>query len=369
MRPLVGVAALITMSFAATAQDPPRPRAGAAGIAIGTLPRGPLDAITDVAGVQVGHCTVTDGKDVHTGVTVVLPHGGNLFAERVPCAIHVMNGFGKLAGSTQVDELGELETPIALSNTLAVGTVVDALVAWTLARPGNERVRSVNAVVGETNDGRLDDIRSQPVTRAHVEAALAAARPGAFACGAVGAGTGTVCLGYKGGIGTASRRVGDYTLGVLVQTNFGGTLTIAGVPMPDLPTTGDTAAPDSGKDERGSCMIVIATDAPVDARNLKRLAARAFAGMARTGASFSDGSGDYAIAFSTAPGLRIHKGGGPLCGGPVLTNAAMTPLFVAVAEATEAAIIDSLCAAVQTTGNGAVVPALPVDAVKARLAR
>lgn len=378
------VYALLAVPLAAQDPDAGRPRARAAGVVVGSLPPGPLDAITDVAGVRVGHCTVREGDDVRTGVTVVLPHAGNLFADKVPCGIHVLNGFGKLAGSTQVDELGELETPIALTNTLAVGTAVQALVAWTLQQPGNESVRSVNAVVGETNDGRLSAIRRLPVRAEHVAAALAAAADGAFACGAVGAGTGTICCGFKGGIGTASRRVGAFTVGVLVQSNFGGRLRLGGRELlpaaaaapagPGGPagaggrTGRDDRQPQDDGDERGSCMIVIATDAPLLARNLQRLAARAFAGMARTGASFSNGSGDYAIAFSTAAALRI-RAGAERTGGEELANAAMTPLFLAVAEATEAAIVDSLCAAAAARGNGVEVPALPVDAARAALQR
>lgn len=391
-----GDAARPPMSAAVVADAGERCRARDLGVAFGALPAGPLDAITDVPGVRVGHGTVREGTAC-SGVTVVLPHGGNPFLERVPAAVFVANGFGKPFGFVQVQELGELEAPIALTGTLNVPRVADGLLDWILALPGCADVRSVNPVVLETNDGRLNDLRSRPVHSGHVAAALAAAATaGAGAdgamlpgvdVGAVGAGAGTVCFGYKGGIGTASRRVGEFTVGVLAQTNFGGALTIAGVPVGErlraLERGEGTGASQGGaageqgagavrdrredaRDGRGSCAIVVATDAPLDARNLERLAARAFAGMARTGASFSNGSGDYAIAFSTAPGLRR----GPddrRVGGPVLGNAAMSPLFQATADATEEAIVDSICAAATTTANGITVPALPLDAVRAIL--
>lgn len=346
-------------------QPPQRPRLRDTGLAIGSMPTGAQNAITDVAGVQVGHATVVDGEAVRTGVTVVLAHGGDPFRERVPAAVVTFNGFGKLAGATQVAELGELETPIALTNTLAVGTVVEALVDWTLVRHAS--VRSVNAVVGETNDGFLNDIRGDHVTAEHVAAAIAAARTGAVDEGAVGAGTGTRCFRWKGGIGTASRLAGPFTVGVLVQSNFGGTPTLGGVPIGDVTAErdGDRREPPN---EDGSCMIVIATDAPLCARNLARLARRSFAGMARTGASFSNGSGDYAIAFSTAEHLRIRiDAEGATTGGEVLRNDAMTPLFRAVAEATEEAIWNSLFRAHTVRGrDGHVAEALPVEAVVER---
>ncbi len=356
--------ALALLLTAVPAQDETRPRARDLGITIGSLRSGEHDAITDVAGVRVGHATVVEGDAVRTGVTMIFAHGEDPFAMKVPAAIAVQNGYGKLMGSTQVDELGELESPIALTNTLSVGAVADGLVTLLLAQPGNEKVRSINVVVGETNDGRLNDIRGQHVRAAHVREAWANAASGKVAEGCVGAGTGTVCFGWKGGIGTASRRTGDHTIGVLVQTNFGGDLTIAGRRVEvaqDAPRRRDD-------DERGSCMIVIATDAPVCARNLRRLAQRAFAGMARTGASFGNGSGDYAIAFSTAPSLRIRDDGGSTVGAAVLRNDAMSPLFVAVADATEEAIVNSLLQATTTTGSGRTVPALPLDAVRAALA-
>jgi D-aminopeptidase len=329
--------------FPVAAPAAPRPRARDLGIHIGPFQSGVHDAITDVRGVAVGHVTLHAGERLHTGVTVILPHGGNPFADRCTAALVVQNGFGKLVGGTQLQELGELESPIALCGTLNVHRVADGLLDWLLALPGNEAVRSANVVVGETNDGRLSDGRARPVTAAHVHEAIANASTGPVPVGAVGAGAGTICCGYKGGIGTSSRRVGAHTIGVLVQTNFGGRLTIGGAPMPEPPDL-RTA------DRDGSCMIVIAIDAPLDQRGLERLAARAFAGMARTGAAFSHGSGDYAIAFATtgrgAAGLR-----GDL----------LSPLFAACADAAEQAIVDSLCAAVTVRGMGRTVPALPHD--------
>src|SRR6516162_320303 len=305
---------------AVSQQSSGRPRARDLGIAPGNLPTGVLNAIADVDGVRVGHTTLVDGSTVRTGVTAILPHAGNLFQEKVAGAVFVGNAFGKLAGSTQVQELGTIETPIVLTNTLSVGTAVDAIVRWTLAQPGNANVRSVNALVGETNDGTLNDIRRMPVTRDHVTAAIAGAKNGAVEEGAVGAGTGTIAFGWKGGIGTSSRRLppklGGYTVGVLVQTNFGGVLTINGAPVgkelgryefrDELEGARSRANTLGDDNADGSCMIVVATDAPVDARNLKRLPARAIMGMARTGAGGSNGSGDYVIAFSTAPELRIR---------------------------------------------------------------
>ncbi len=326
-----------------TAGSMTRARPSDLDIHVGTLVSGPLDAITDVRGVRVGHCTRVEGEDVRTGVTVILPHAGNPFRDKVPAAIAVQNGFGKLVGSTQVAELGELESPIALTNTLSVGTVMDALVGWTLTQPGNEDVRSVNVVVGETNDARLNDIRGRHVRGDDVLRAIATATDGPFDGGSVGAGTGTSCLGFKGGIGTSSRSVDGFTVGVLVQSNFGGRLRVLGHELPPV------AEPPA---DRGSCMIVIATDAPLDARNLQRLATRAFAGMARIGASFSNGSGDYAIAFSTARNR------------PLLANDAMSGLFVAVADATEQAILDSLLRATTVRGCGRESRAVPIDAVR-----
>ncbi len=340
------LAVVIGMTMTLTAQPSPRPRLRDLGVTIGNLPPGPLNAITDVAGVKVGHTTIVRGETVRTGVTAILPHGGNLFRDKVPGAIFVGNGFGKLMGSTQVEELGEIESPILLTNTLAVGRVADAASDSMLALPGNENVRSINIVVGETNDGRLNDIRGRHITREDVLAAIQGAKEGVVEEGSVGAGTGTVAFGYKGGIGTASRRAGAYTVGVLVQSNFGGTLTIAGVPIPKEGV--------AGRD--GSIMIVIATDAPVDARNLKRMGARAMMGLARTGAAGSNGSGDYAIAFSTA--RQPTK---------LVANDDMSLLFLATIEATEEAIVNSLLKATTVTSALGSAEAVPIDAVTAAL--
>jgi len=340
-----------------------RPHARDLGLSPGVMESGPLDSITDVAGVRVGHVTLVSGDSVRTGVTAILPHGGNLFQEKVPGAVSVGNAFGKLAGSTQVQELGTIETPIVLTNTLAVGTAVDAVVGWTLEQPGNEQVRSVNAVVGETNDGELNDIRGGHVTRADVIDAIRSAKTGPVSEGAVGAGTGTIAFGWKGGIGTASRRVpvqpDAWTVGVLVQTNFGGRLTMGGVPIwRELsPESREARAEQSSAD--GSCMIVVATDAPLDARDLERLASRAIHAMARTGSTYSNGSGDFAIAFSTHPSLRVRPGETPQSR-TILPTDAISPLFEAVLDATEEAIYDSLLQAVDTNGNGRTIRALPV---------
>jgi D-aminopeptidase len=375
---LVGACAAVTLLLFTTADaQAPRPRARELGVEPGVFPPGPLNAITDVAGVRVGHTTIIDGDRVRTGVTAVMPHPGNLFQEKVPGAVFVGNAFGKLAGSTQVDELGTIETPILLTNTLSVGVAVAAAAAWTLAQPGNSDVRSVNAVVGETNDGGLNDIRGQHVTKDHVLAAIAAAREGPVEEGSVGAGTGTQCFGWKGGIGTASRTVpaggSRYALGVLVQTNFGGVLTIDGVPVGKLLRRyafGPSAPGQAGADPAdGSCMIVVATDAPLDARDLKRLAARAVFGLARTGSSFSHGSGDYAIAFSTAPGLRTRMGDASPAARTILPSDGVSPLFQAALEATEEAVYNSLFRATTMTGNGRTVDAIPVDRVRDLLAR
>jgi D-aminopeptidase len=345
-----------------------RPRARDLGIAPGPFEPGPLNAITDVDGVRVGHTTIVQGDAVRTGVTAILPHGGNLFREKVPGAVFVGNAFGKLAGSTQVDELGTIESPVVLTNTLAVGTAVDGVVRWTLGRPGNEDVRSVNALVGETNDGALNEIRGLHVTREHVLSAIAGARGGPVAEGAVGAGTGTIAFGWKGGIGTSSRRIrqgsDEWTVGVIVQTNYGGRLTIAGVPVwKAMDASAETRAPGDG-----SCMIVVATDAPLDARDLKRLAARAIYALARTGSTYSNGSGDYAIAFSTHPTLRVRtndgRGAQPRS---LLPTDSVSGLFEAALDATEEAVYNSMLQAVDTTGNGRTVRALPVERIAALL--
>ena len=370
-----------------------RPRARDLGITPGVLPPGPLNAITDVAGVRVGQTTLIEGDRVRTGVTAILPHGGNLFQDKVPGAVFIGNAFGKLAGSTQVQELGTIETPIVLSNTLAVGTVVDAMAGWTLAQPGNEEVRSVNALVGETNDGGLNDIRSQPIRKEHVLAALKDAREGAVAEGAVGAGTGTIAFGFKGGIGTSSRLAPvegrNYVVGVLVQSNFGGVLSIDGVPVGKELGRVAARTGDSGErgllrpgtngvgrriDERsdgpilasgdGSCMIVVATDAPLSAKDLSRLAARAIFGLARTGSSYSNGSGDFAIAFSTSKELRVAHGSTLIQPRPTLPTEAVSPLFEAVLEATEEAVLNSLFKAESMTANGRTVNALDLERVR-----
>jgi D-aminopeptidase len=355
-----------------------RPRAREAGIKVGILPIGPLNAITDVPGVTVGQTTVVRGDNIRTGVSAVLPHSGNLFREKVPAAIFVGNGFGKLMGSTQVDELGEIETPILLTSTLNVPRVADALLDYMLALPGNEDVQSVNAIVAETNDGYLNDIRGRHVGKDQVFAALKNAKSGAVDEGSVGAGTGTVAFGFKGGIGTSSRKLpgslGGYTVGVLVQTNFGGVLTINGAPVgQELGTyylkdqlSGSRRQPcrvnaDPAQCADGSVIVVIATDAPVDARNLKRMGARAMMGLARTGAAATNGSGDYAIAFSTAADVRITTVSGRDRPGRFLTNDAMSPLFLAVIEATEEAVYNSLFRATTVTSRGRTVEALPLD--------
>jgi D-aminopeptidase len=362
---LLLVAPLPALLVSAAFGAPPRPRARAAGVVIGILPPGPLDAITDVTGVEVGQVTLVEGEDVRTGVTVVLPHPGNVFQEKVPAAVFVTNGFGKLTGVTQVEELGTLETPIALTGTLNVWRVADALVDWVLAQPGNADVVSVNPVVGECNDSRLCDERKRPVGHDQVFAALAAARGGTVAEGCVGAGTGTVCMGWKGGIGTASRRLpanlGGWTVGVLVQTNFGGALTVAGVPVGvELGKYSFQRA--LSEPEKGSCMVVVATDAPLDARQLRRLAARTPHGLARAGSFASNGSGDYAIAFTANPACRVPYQGRGTREVPVLADDDLSPLFLAVVEATEEAVIDSLFAATTTQGRGGtVVEALPLE--------
>ncbi len=367
----VGLALVLVGAVVLASDD--RPRAREFGLVVGVLPPGPLNAITDVAGVKVGQVTLIEGKDIRTGVTAILPHGGNIFQDKVPAGISVANGYGKLTGVTQVEELGTLETPIILTNTLSVPTAADALIDWTLGRPGNEKVASVNPVVGETNDGWLNDIRGRHVMKAHILEAIRAASGGPVAEGAIGAGTGTTCFDYKGGIGTSSRRLpesrGGFTVGVLVQTNFGGVLTIRGVPFDKKDAGGGAAAAAGNPSGDGSCMIVVATDAPLDARNLKRLAKRALLGIARTGGYFSNGSGDYAIAFSTAEGVRLpHRAAGPTQTVTLLRDDALSPLFQAAAEATEEAILNSLFKAVRIEGkDGHVAEPLPLERVRALL--
>jgi D-aminopeptidase len=353
-----------------------RPRARDLGIAPGSLSPGPLNAITDVDGVAVGHTTVVEGDTIRTGVTAIVPHRGNLFREKVAGAAYVGNAFGKLAGSTQVQELGTIETPIVLTNTLSVGAALDAVVRWTLAQPGNENVRSVNGLVGETNDGTLNDIRGLHVTREHVTAAITGATTGAVQEGAVGAGTGTIAFGWKGGIGTSSRRVriqnDEWTVGVLVQTNYGGQLTIHGVPVwRELTPRTLLGGTDVGRAFRpgdetgdGSCMIVVATDAPIDARDLERLAARAIFALARTGSTYSNGSGDFAIAFSTHPSLRVTGAAGPQPR-TILPTDSVSGLFTAVLDATEEAVYNSLLKATDVTAGGRTIRAIPIEPLQA----
>jgi D-aminopeptidase len=366
---------VLAASLTSAHASPPsvRPRAADLGLKVGILPPGPLDAITDVAGVKVGSTTIIRGDDIRTGVTAVLPHPGNLYREKVPGAIFSSNGFGKLTGSTQVDEMGDIETPILLTSTTSVPRVADAVITYMLNLPGNEDVLSINAVVGETNDGYLSDIRGRHITPDDVFAAIRDAKGGAVEEGDVGAGTGTVAFGWKGGIGTASRYLpadlGGYTIGVLVQTNFGGVLTISGAPVGQILgqyyLRKELQQGSGGKDKAdGSCMIVVATDAPMDARNLKRLAARAWLGVARTGSSASNGSGDYAIAFSTASQVRIRSNDKALTRSvEVMNNDAMSPLFLAAIEATEEAVYNSMFRATTITGNGHTVEALPIDKI------
>jgi D-aminopeptidase len=357
-----------------------------------------------VAGVTVGHTTLNQGDQIRTGVTVVVPHGGNVFQDKVPGAVFVGNAFGKLAGSTQVDELGTIETPIALTNTLSVGAAMDGLVRWTLDQPGNDSVRSVNALVGETNDGGLNDIRGQHVRPEHVLMAIKAARGGPVDEGSVGAGTGTQAFGWKGGIGTSSRQLpaaqGGYTLGVIVQSNFGGVLTMGGAPVgkllgryayqprsqamdkpkglspqmaggdkPQISGGDKPSGLSSGDYGDGSCMIVVATDAPIDAHELKRVAARALFGLARTGSSYSNGSGDFAIAFSTAPDLRTRFGAAAPRARTLLPADGISPLFQAALEATEEAVYNSLLRATAVSSRSGKAEALPIDRVREILRR
>ena len=350
-------------------------RARDLGVVVGILPTGKHNAITDVAGVRVGHATLIKGDNVRTGVTAILPHAGNLFQEKVPAAIYVGNGFGKLMGSTQVNELGEIETPILLTNTLNVPRVADALIEWMLQLPGNEEVRSINPIVAETNDGYLNDIRGRHVGRDEVFAAIRSAKDGPVEEGSVGAGTGTVAFGWKGGVGTSSRVIpqslgpgsGGYTVGVLVQSNYGGVLTINGAPVGRelgryylKEQIGAARGAGQVSDVAdGSIIMVVATDAPVDARNLKRLAARAMLGLARTGSPSTNGSGDYVIAFSTQNRVRASEA---LRNTRTAGNEAMSPLFEAVVEATEEAIYNSMFKATTVTGrDGRSVEALPIE--------
>ena len=347
-----------------------RPRARALGVAPGIFAPGALNAITDVRGVLVGHYTVSLGDSVRTGITAILPHAGNLYRDRVPAALHVFNGFGKLLGATQLRELGELETPILLTCTLCIWRAGDAMAEWMLEQPDMSDVRSVNPVVGETNDGALNASRKRPIDAAAVRAALTGARTGVVEEGSVGAGTGTVAFGWKGGIGTSSRvlpaSLGQWTLGVLVQSNFGGVLQILGAPIGEA--LGQHAFGNDVGSRRGdgSIMIVVATDAPLSDRNLERLASRAVLGLARTGSSGSNGSGDYVIAFSTSDSVRRRFDARRLAT-TELSNNEMAGLFQAVAEATEEAIYNSMFAATTTSVRQRTVPALPMDRVRALL--
>ncbi len=346
-----------------------RPRFRELGIDVGVFKPGKLNTLTDVAGVRIGQVTLSVGDSVRTGVTAIVPHEGNLFQEKVPAAVFVGNGFGKLVGVTQVDELGQIETPVLLTNTLNVWEVANGVVDYMISIPGNERVRSINPVVGETNDGFLNDIRGRHVKREHAVLAIRKASTGPVEEGCVGAGTGTVCFGWKGGIGTSSRvlppNLGGFTVGVLVQTNFGGILEMAGVPIgkefgryafkEELKYSGD-----------GSCMIVVATDAPLNSAQLKRLAKRATLALGRTGSSMHHGSGDYVIAFSTAKEVRIRPDANRIEQGVKFKEDELSPLFQATMESTEEAIYNSLFKATTSRGHqGHEVTALPVDSVKA----
>jgi D-aminopeptidase len=389
----LGSMAIVSVQPDSAAQTPAqsstqRPRARELGIAPGVFDPGPHNAITDVAGVRVGHATLVQGESVRTGVTAILPHGGNLFQQKVAGAIHIFNAFGKLVGATQVQELGQIETPILLTNTLSVWDAAAALADWMLTQPGNENVRSINPVVGETNDGWLNDIRGRHVKAEHVRAALESAGEGAVAEGAVGAGAGTMAFGWKGGIGSSSRRVPlrdgrSFLVGVLVQSNFGGRLTIAGVPVwkelqPQRATSGGEADPARDRQNAGdttladgSCMIVVATDAPLDARQLGRLAARAIHGMARVGSTGSSGSGDYVIAFSTTypvPGTRAAATAAqatPEAAKAMLGEGELSPLFAAVMDATEEALYNSLLRATTVRGiAGHAGEAIPIEPLR-----
>jgi D-aminopeptidase len=349
--------------------ETPRRRVRELGLAPGILPVGKWNAITDVKEVRVGHVTLIEGEDIRTGVTAILPHEANFFQEKVPAAIVVGNGFGKLIGFTQVEELGEIETPIVLTNTLAAPRAAEAIIEWTLTQKGNENVLSVNPVVGETNDGILNNIRKMAVTKEHVIMAIDHACSGPLAEGGVGAGTGTVCFGWKGGIGTSSRvlpvKLGGYTVGALVQTNFGGLLQMNGVPIGK--ELGQYYLKEHLENDSadGSIMIVLATDAPLSERNLKRLARRGLAGLARTGASMSNGSGDYVIAFSTSKDVRrTQERRSKVWAYPQVPNDLMSPLFQAAIEATEEAIYNSLCMAETMTGcRGVTIEQLPLGKI------
>jgi D-aminopeptidase len=359
--------ALLVLSFAVFSSEN-RPRLREFGLKTGILTPGQLNAITDVEGVKIGHVTLIEGKNVRTGVTAILPHGGNIFQDKVPAAVYVANGYGKMTGGAQIEELGNIETPIILTNTLSVPTAANALISYTLSLPGNERVASVNAVVGETNDGGLNDIRGRHIEEQHIIEAIKKAASGPVEEGCVGAGTGTVCYSFKGGIGTSSRTLpesrGGYTVGVLVQTNHGGILQINGYPV-GIKLGRYYMSNDVEEVSEGSCMVVVATDAPLDSRNLKRLAKRALLGIPRTGGFYSNGSGDFCIAFSTAPGLRIpYRTDNKTQQLEILWNHQISPLFLAAVEAAEEAILNSLFKAQPMEGNGRRIDALPLDKIR-----
>jgi D-aminopeptidase len=335
---------------------------------VGPLPTGPHNALTDVPGVRVGHTTIVDAPRLHTGVTAIVPDALGPGRRSLPCGLFVGNGFGKLVGATQVAELGAIETPILLTATLSAFRVADALVTYMLAQPGHEETRTLNPVVGETNDGRLSDIRARPVAEAHVLAALDGATSGPPDEGCVGAGTGTMALGFKGGIGTSSRVVDGWTVGALVQANFSGTLTVRGVPIPA--DGADVAPPSDQQPEGNSCMIVVATDAPLDARQLGRVARRAVFAMARVGSDFAGGSGDYALAFST-PGAPPSGSGVAAAGGSAagrnLAEGGLDPIFAATMDAVEEALLNALLTATTTVGHRGTATAVPHDLVLSRL--
>ena len=360
----------ISMIGLALASSEQRPRLREFGIKTGILNPGPLNAITDVSGVSVGQVTLIEGDNIRTGVTAILPHEGNIFQQKVPGAIYVANGYGKLTGIAQVEELGNIETPVILTNTLSVPTAADAVLDYVLSLPGNENVRSVNPIVGETNDGGLNDIRGRHVKKEHVIEAIEKAKSGRVEEGCVGAGTGTSCYGWKGGIGTSSRKIpesrGGYTVGVLVQTNHGGVFQINGYPV-GVKLGRYSYKNDVEESSEGSCMVVVATDAPLNSRNLKRIAKRAMLGIARTGGYFSNSSGDFAIAFSASEGVRIpNMARTNTRTVEILRNNRMSPLFLAAAEACEEAILNAMFKAHTMDGrNGRKLEALPLDKVKA----
>ena len=359
----VFIICLFFLSYTSWSQQP---RVRDLGIEIGIFPTGQHNAITDVNGVKVGHTTLIEGENIRTGVTAILPHGGNVYQTKVPAAIYIGNGYGKLMGYSQVKELGEIETPVILTNTLSVPAAANGLITYTINQEGNEEVRSVNALVGETNDGYLNDIRGRHVKEADILKAIENAQSGMIDEGNVGAGTGTICFGYKGGIGTASRQLpdelGGYTIGVLVQTNFGGVLSFDGVPVGK--ELNNYPFRNLLKKADGSCMMVVITDAPLDSRNLERVAKRAMLGLARTGGVASNGSGDYVIALSVAPSV-LKNPKEEVYEPTLLPNNRMTPVFMATIEATEEAILNSMLAAETMTGmNGNQVKALPLDELK-----